>query len=411
MRLLIFILAFALVSNAQQSKQDKAVFQEAKPGYFQTDILTGIEKFQVTDAPPAPAPRKFKMDLSGLDIPKDLNLYKKQWYNDPISQGATNTCWGFSTISYLESEVFRITKQKVKLSEMYIVYYEYLAKAERFVRERGNSAFAEGSESNAVTRMMKEFGIVPIEAYDGIKDKQPFHTHVKLYNELNAYMQQVKANGAWNESFVAQTVRSIMNHHIGEVPKSFKHKGATITPIDYMKKVIKLDPDAYVDFMSLMEAPYYQKAEYKVPDNWWHSADYYNVPLDDWMNAVKNAIRNGYTVAIGGDVSEPGLDPAYQAAVVPDFDIPWEYINEYSRQMRFTNGTSTDDHGVHLVGYLEKDGKDWYLIKDSGSGSRNCGKDHPCFGYYFFREDFVKLKMLSFTVHKDAVKDLLAKCK
>ena len=154
-----------------------------------------------------------------------------------------------------------------------------------------------------------------------------------------------------------------------------------------------------------MEKPYYQKVEYDVPDNWWHSKEYYNVPLDQFMSILKNAIRNGYTMALGGDTSEPGYEGHAGVAVVPSFDIPADAIDESSRQFRFSNHTTTDDHGIHLVGYTEKDGTDWYLIKDSGSGSRN--NSHP--GYYFYREDYVKLKMMGFTVHRDAATEILKK--
>jgi bleomycin hydrolase len=127
------------------------------------------------------------------------------------------------------------------------------------------------------------------------------------------------------------------------------------------------------------------------------------------METLKKVVRNGYTVSIGGDVSEPGFDRKTQCAIVPDFDIPAAYIHDDARQFRFTNHTTTDDHGMHLVGYLEKDGKDWYLIKDSSSGSRNNDPGAAEFGYYFFSEDYVKLKMMEFMVHKDAVKEILEK--
>ena len=129
--------------------------------------------------------------------------------------------------------------------------------------------------------------------------------------------------------------------------------------------------------------------------------------LNEWLAALKSAIRNGYTMCIGGDVSEAGYLSQNDIAIVPTFDIPSEYIDENARQFRFSNQTTTDDHGIHLVGYMTKDGKDWYLIKDSGSGSR----DGNNYGYYFYNEDYVKLKMMDFMVHKDAVKDLLKKFK
>lgn len=116
-------------------------------------------------------------------------------------------------------------------------------------------------------------------------------------------------------------------------------------------------------------------------------------------------------MSIGGDVSEAGFVRKTQCALVPTFDIPSEYINEDARQLRFSNESTTDDHGMHLVGWLDKGGKKWYLIKDSSSGSRNNDPNAPEFGYYFFHEDYVKLKMMGFTIHKDAVKDILKKFK
>jgi bleomycin hydrolase len=129
------------------------------------------------------------------------------------------------------------------------------------------------------------------------------------------------------------------------------------------------------------------------------------------MDALKKAIHNGYTVSIGGDVSEPGFDRKSQCAVIPDFDIPSAFINDDARQFRFSNQTTTDDHGMHVVGSTTKDGKEWFLVKDSGSGSRNNDPNAPEFGYYFFSEDYIKLKMMDFMVHKDAVKELLTKMK
>jgi bleomycin hydrolase len=180
-----------------------------------------------------------------------------------------------------------------------------------------------------------------------------------------------------------------------------------MTPQEYLQKVVRLNLDDYVEFLSTLESPYYEHAEFTVPDNWWHSKEYYNIPLADFMATVKKAVRKGYGVCIGGDVSEPGYESHAGVAMVPTFDIPSEYIDENARQLRFANSTTGDDHGIHLVGYLEKNGKDWYLIKDSGSGSRN----GPNPGYYMYHEDYVKLKMLGFTVHRDMVEDILKKCK
>ena len=167
--------------------------------------------------------------------------------------------------------------------------------------------------------------------------------------------------------------------------------------------------DDHVDFTSYLHKPFWEQVEYEVPDNWWHSADYYNVPLEDYMEAIKNAIKNHYTIAIGGDISEAGFNRDAQVALVPSFDIPVDYIDDNARQFRFSNETTTDDHGMQLVGYYNENGTDWYLVKDSSSGSRNNGEGSPEFGYHFFRNDYIKYKMMDFMVYKDAEKDMLEK--
>lgn len=402
-------LFFPLVITAQINK-DKITFKEYKPGYYQNYILKDISEVKEKQEPPK-TKKSLKLDVSGKDYPTKVELYKQIWHNQPISQGNAGTCWDFSTSSFYETEIFRLSKQQVKLSEIYVAYWEYVEKARRFVQERGNSHFGEGSEANAVTRMYKMYGVVPADVYTGLKDGRKFHTHDAMFKEMESYLKSVKANNAWNEEEVLSTIKSIMNHYIGEPPTEFDYNGKKITPKQYLKDVLKLNMDDYVEILSLLEKPYWQKVEYEVEDNWWHNADYYNVPLDEYMALLKKAVRNGYTVSIGGDVSEAGLVTDIQVAVVPDFDIPSANIDENARQFRFSNGTTTDDHGMHLVGYLEKDGKDWYLIKDSSAGSRNNDTKSKEFGYYFFSEDFVKLKMMNFTVHKDAAKDILSKFK
>ncbi|HOY31635.1 MAG TPA: C1 family peptidase [Bacteroidales bacterium] len=408
--LLIVSMMLCSMANAQVPHKDKAFFKEYQPGYYQNYILKGIEDFNKKDEPPKIETR-LKMDFSGMSLPNDITLYKKQWYNDPVSQGNTGTCWCFSTTSYLESEIYRLSGQQVKLSEMYTVYWEYVEKAKYFIKTRGTSAFAEGSEANAVTRMWKLYGIVPLDAYNGMMKGQSYHDHSKMFEEMNSYLQSLKNSNAWNEELTISTIKSILNNYMGVPPAKVNANGREMTPQEYLKDVLKLNPDDFCDVTSLYEKPYYTKVEYKVPDNWWHSADYYNLPLDDYMKVVKNAIRKGYTVAIGGDVSEAGFEANAQIAMIPTFDVPSEYIDEYSRQFRFSNKTTTDDHGLHIVGYVEKDGKDWYLVKDSGSGSRNVGKQSKSFGFYFFHEDYVKLKIMDFMIHKDMMKDYLPKFK
>jgi bleomycin hydrolase len=159
----------------------------------------------------------------------------------------------------------------------------------------------------------------------------------------------------------------------------------------------------------MMRYPYFTTCEYDVPDNWWNADNYYNVPLDTFMAVLDRSVRVGYSVIIAGDVSEPGYNAQNNIVMVPSFDIPSSHIDEHSRQFRFANGTTTDDHAMHLMGYTDRNGQRWYLVKDSGAGSRNCGPESENFGYYFIHSDYIKLKFMCFLVHKDMVKHLLPK--
>ena len=202
-------------------------------------------------------------------------------------------------------------------------------------------------------------------------------------------------------------VTVILNKTLGVPPQKFVYNGKEMTPQEFLKNETPLNMDDYVDVMSTSYYPFYTFQEFAVPDNWWHSKDYLNLPLDEWYGLILKAIKAGYSVGIGGDVSEPGKLGFQDVCFVPSFDIPAPFINQDAREYRINNETTADDHGIHLVGYSRVKGHDWFLIKDSGRSAR-WGRHE---GYYFFRGDYVKLKMLTFTVHKDIVKNILAKIK
>lgn len=405
-RIVLFsgMLLSAVMLHAQQPQ--KAEYRDPKNGYYQDVIMNDVQKAEPKTTKDN---RIFKIDASGISAPKDPAAYTQIWHSNPVSQGNTNTCWCFSTTSFYESEVKRTSGLEVKLSEMYVVYYQYVERAKYFIAHRGDMSFGEGSETNGTTWMIKQYGIVPYDAYKGKTNTASFYNHATMFEEINSYLQGVKAGNNWNETEVVNTVKSILNFYMGEPPTTVKWQNANYSPIEFSKTILKLDMNNYVDFMSLMQKPFYTKAEYDVPDNWWNDATYYNVPVNEFMDALKMALKNGYSVSIGGDVSEPGWDSWNNMAVIPTWDISSENINDAARQLRLNNGSTTDDHAMHLVGYKEVDGKTWFLFKDSGSGSRNCGAASPSFGYMYVSEDYVKLKMMTFTVNKDAVKPFVDK--
>ncbi|OGU58568.1 MAG: peptidase C1 [Ignavibacteria bacterium RBG_13_36_8] len=398
---LVFVSFFILSTGI--TAQDKGIFKETKNAFWDK-VKKSTEEFKKKKEEEH---KSFVVDLSGYALPKSVDEFTSYWHNEPISQANSNTCWSFSTTSFFECEIFRLFGKKVQLSPMWTAYWEFVEKARGFVQHRGEWSFQDGSESNAVSRIWEKYGVVPADVYTGLLPGQEFLNTSDMFDEMKGYLDFVKENNMWNEEEVITTIKSIMDHWIGTPPEKFTLDGKEFTPKEYLKNYLKLNLDDYAEVMSLVQQPYWEQVEYEVSDNWWHNKDYYNVPLDVFMEIIKKGIRNGHTICIGGDVSEPGKNPELDVFMVPSFDIPTEYIDENARQFRFSNETSTDDHGVHMVGYLQKDGKDWYLIKDSESSSRNGNN----VGYYFFSEDYVKLKMLGFTIHKEVLGDLLDKFK
>jgi bleomycin hydrolase len=384
----------------QMKDHDRQVAAEREE---QTAVIRAAQKAKA--AAGEKAAQVLRFDMSGIAKPASPSAFQQAWHFPPVAQYLTGTCWSFSTTSFYESELYRLTGQKVKLSEIWTVYWEYVEKMRRFVRERGDSLIAEGSESNALPRIWKYYGVVPEEAYPGVLAKDGRHDHSRLIAQLRELSQWVKANDIWDEDRVLALTRVILDRELGAPPERFAFRGREYTPKEFLAQVVRINLDDYAEFMSTMSLPFYTRGEYKVPDNWWHDASYYNVPLDEWYAALKHAVQQGYTVAIGGDDSEPGYNGFENAAVVPTFDIPQAYIDQSAREFRFANHTTEDDHGLHLVGWTSVGGRDWFLIKDSARSSR-WGKFE---GYYFYRDDYVRLKMLTFVVHKDAVRDLLAK--
>lgn len=347
---------------------------------------------------------RLTLDFSRLDRPKSKEEFDALRHLPPKRQWWTGNCWCFAATSLMESEVLRQTGREIKLSEMHTVYWEFVAKAREFVRTKGQSPFDEGSEFGALLLQWQQHGAVPEPAYTGLLGSNTCFDQSALLSDARAYLGTVKANNHWDEAPVIAHLRTILDRHLGPPPTTLRVDGRESTPQDYARDVLRLNPGDYVEVMSFLYAPFWTQAEYKAPDNYWHSTNYYNVPLDDWYVALRQAISSGFTVALGGDTSELGYDSREEVAIVPAFDIPSLFIDQSAREFRFANGTSGDDHGVHLVGLKRIGDYDWFLVKDSSRGAQ---RGVP--GYLFYRDDYIRLKMLTFMVHKDGVRDLLTR--
>jgi bleomycin hydrolase len=344
------------------------------------------------------------VDLAAFAHPTSVLEFTRLFHLPPVQQGQTGTCWAFAATSLLESELRRQGKAEVKLSEIHTVYWEYVEKARRFLREKGGSFLGQGSEPNSALARIKQYGLVRETDYSGLPGGRTAHDHGALFREFRDCLAGLAARNAWDETAGLAGVRAILDKHLGRPPDRIQVDGRSLTPLEYLAQ-LGLEPGDYVSFVSFMYLPFYTRGEYKVPDNWWHSRDYHNLPLYEFALTFLRTLRKGYSATLAVDFSEPGYLGQSGLAMVPTFDIPSAYIDQSSREYRFTNGASTDDHAVHCVGYQESGKGNWYLIKDSWENAW-WGQAK---GYFFYQDDYIRLKGLMFMAHKDAVKEILAK--
>ncbi len=388
-------------SAAHSSVHDRAVFRPY-PDTYKQELQRRVDP---ATRPAESQPAKLVLDPSTIDAPKSPDEFKQAWRQPPVSQGLTGQCWAFGATSFLESEVHRLTGREMHLSTAHTWYWEFVEKARGFVRTRGQSPFNRGSLPDAVLRIWRQHGVVPAEAYRGLQAGQETLQDSAAFRETATYLAKLKTDGRWDEEQTVAAVRAILDKHLGPLPDTVTVDGKAMTPGDYLKHAVGLDLDNYVSLMSFMQDPYDRWCELTVPDNWWHGRRYYNVRLDDFAKVIRHAAVAGRTVCLDIDNTEPGFCFREGLAVVPTFDIAPAMIDDAARQMRFSNEATTDDHIVHLVGWQEKGGHTWYLIKDSGTSGWN--SSHK--GYMFYREDYIRLKTLSALMSRDIIEKALGR--
>ena len=343
------------------------------------------------------------------------------------NQNRTGTCWCFSTLGFLESELLRMGKGEYDLSEMFIVSKNYKDKAEKFVRLHGKLNYAQGGSFEDVLQAWKEYGIVPESVMNGLQYGEDMHVHNELESASRAYLDQIiknpnrKLSTAWKKGF-----DGIIDAYLGTAPEKFTYNGKEYTPKSFAAE-LGINPDDYVSLTSYTHHPFYTEFPIEVEDNWrW--ADSYNLPIDELMQVFDNAINTGYTIAWGSDVSEKGFT-RNGIGVIPDIESmersgsdqdrwlglstsekdaeikkmmekPCKEleVTQEMRQLAYDNYETTDDHGMQIYGIAkDQTGKKFYMIKNSW------GTDNKYKGTWYISENFVKYKTMNIVVHKDAL--------
>jgi bleomycin hydrolase len=333
------------------------------------------------------------------------------------NQSATNTCWCFSGISMFESELLRMGKPAYDLSEMYIVRHTYEKKADMYARRHGTSSLSGGGEYGDLITGASEIGLVPDDVYPGLNYGEIKHNHGEMDGVLKGYMDALikspKLTTAWFTGF-----NGILDAYLGKMPDTFTYNGKTYTPATFMKE-LGLNPNDYIVITSFSHHPFYKPCILEIPDNW---ADgyFFNLPLDDMMQVIENSVNNGYSVAWASDVSDRGFSMKEGVAIVPEKNWtdmtdaerssafngpqPEKIITQELRQKEFDNYSTTDDHGMHIVGIAtDQTGNSYYKVKNSW------GVTGKYDGFIYVSKPYVALRTTNIMVNKAAIPAAIAK--
>jgi len=352
------------------------------------------------------------------------------------NQNRSGTCWAYSTLSFFESEILKATGKSYDLSEMFICNHDYMERAELTVRMHGDSQFAQGGSAGDVLITIKKHGIVPEDAMakPGTMIGDTLANFNEFFNVMSPYVDAVAKTSAktitpqWKAG-----LQGILDAYLGKVPEKFTYEGKEYTPQSFAQS-LGIDWNDYVSITSYTHHPFYTSFAVEVQDNWrWDHS--YNVPLDEMMRIIDNAIENNYTIAWGGDVSDEGftrqglgvlynkktadgltgsdqakwlnMKPADRAHLIDSLGIAAPEIvpTQEMRQKDFDSWELTDDHGMHIYGLAkDQNGREYYMVKNSW------GKTGTYKGTWYMTKAFIAAKTMDFLVNKNAIpKDIRKK--
>ena len=379
---------------------------------------------------------KFETNRKGSNY--KFKVLKDLEATDVQDQGRTSTCWSFSSLSFFESEIIRLKNERHNLSEMFIARNAYLGKSENYLRMYGTFTFGPGGAFHDIPWVIKRYGIVPEEVYKGLNYGSTTHKHSEMEAVLDGAVKALAKkpqNGnltpVWKDA-----VEGILDAYLGELPSNiedfnFTYKGKQYNPKSFSKS-LGLNMEDYISITSFSHHPFYSQFVLEVQDNWAMQSSY-NLPLDEFINLMEQAIMNGYTFGWGADVSEKGFGYRDALAILPEDEstiqksgkdskrfndagavrvsnafispVKERNITQEDRQIAFDNQETTDDHGMHVTGLVEdQKGTKYFIVKNSW------GESNDRDGYFFASFPYVKYKTLNIQVHKDVLsKDLKKK--
>ncbi|MDU2113090.1 MAG: C1 family peptidase [Prevotella bivia] len=351
-------------------------------------------------------------------------------------QHRSGTCWDYSTLSFFEAEILKKTGKTYDLCESFVANKNYMDRAKTVVRMHGDAQFSQGGSAYDVLYVLKNYGICPQDAmpFPGSLTGDSLYNFNEFFSVMEPYVKAVATNKAPKISNQwKQGLQSILDAYLGKCPESFTYKGKTYTPKSFAAS-LGLDWNDYETFTSYTHHPFYTAFPVEVQDNWRQPASW-NLPMEEMMKIIDNAVMNGYTIAWGGDVSEPGftrdglaymvdgkkiqstkgsdmarwlgLSAAKKKDIIAELgvNVPEVKASQELRQERFDNWELTDDHGMVIFGIAkDQNGKEYYMVKNSW------GETGAYKGIWYITKTFIAANTMDFMVNKNAVpKDIRKK--
>lgn len=352
------------------------------------------------------------------------------------NQSRSGTCWDYSTLSFLEAEILKKTGKTYDLCEAFVANKTYFDRAVQVVRMHGDCQFAQGGSAYDPIYCLKHYGICPEDAMplpgtlygDSLNNFNEFFDVMTPYVLSVAKSKTDKLSSQWKVA-----LHGIIDAYLGKCPEKFTYQGKSYTPMSFAQS-LEINPDDYESFTSYTHHPFWTAFAVEVQDNWRNPLSW-NLPLDDMMRIIDNAVMNGYTVAWGGDVSEPGFTrdglaysiDAKKAQSLSGSDmahwlkltktekknvldslgckVPEVTPTQKLRQERFDNWELTDDHGMLIYGIAkDQNGKEYYMVKNSW------GETGDYKGIWYMTKNYIANNTMDFIVNKNAVpKDIRKK--
>lgn len=337
---------------------------------------------------------------------KNFTVLKNNAATPVKSQGRSGTCWCYSSTAMTESELLIQHKPELDLSETFTVYNLYIDKATKYMRRRGNTRFAEGGLGQDMLNAVVNYGAMPQEIYPGVGNDTIMNHNYKMADILKTYLDSVLAANPdiiptnWKDDY-----SKILQSYLGKPPATFEYKGKQYTPQSFAAEYINEKPADFIGLTSFTHHPFYTSFVMEVPDNY-NSNAYYNLPLDELINTVKQSIEQGYTLTWDADVSNIGFrqrkgvamwtSNASDSSAFPSFTEP-NYTQEI-RQNLFDEQVTQDDHLMQITGLAkDENGKDYFIVKNSW------GEVGPYKGYIYVSTPYFAINTISVIVNKKAL--------